>query len=140
MVYSKTGQQLTERFESCRLTAYQDVRGIWTIGWGHTPAAPDMTCSQEQADTWLLSDTQTAQDAVNELVTVPLTQGEFDALVDFVFNVGRGNFKHSTMLEKLNGGNYQAAAAQFDLWDKSGGKIVAGLLRRRQAEANEFQS
>jgi len=140
MTYSKNGLKLTERFESCRLIAYQDVRGIYTIGWGHTPSFSGMTCTQEQADTWAMEDTTVAQRAVNELVTVPLTQGEFDALVDFVYNVGQGNFKHSTMLEVLNYGNYKKAAEQFDLWDKAGGKIVAGLLRRREAETQEFNS
>lgn len=140
MQYSKSGVALTESFESCKLVAYQDIRGIWTIAWGHT--GPDvvegLTCTQAQADTWLLQDTQNAQDHVNNLVTVPLTQGEFDALVDFAFNDGCGAFGGSTLLKLLNTGDYAAAAAQFQLWDHASGQVVAGLLRRRLAEVAEF--
>ena len=71
---------------------------------------------------------------------VPLTQGEFDALTDFVFNCGCGAFAGSTMLRLLNAGDYQSAAGQFDLWDHAGGQVVAGLLRRREAETRELQS
>jgi lysozyme len=141
MTYSKTGLALTEQFESCRLTAYQDVKGVWTIGWGHT--GPDviqgLICTQEQADDWLDSDMYWAQNVVNNSVKVPLTQNEFDALVDFVFNCGAAAFTHSTMLELLNEGDYKGAASQFDLWDHASGKVVAGLLRRREAETQLFQ-
>lgn len=140
MQYSKAGEALTERFESCRLTAYQDVRGIWTIGWGHTglDVVEGLTWTQEQADATLLSDTESAQDTVNHLVSVSLSQNEFDSLVDFVFNVGYGNFARSTLRLLLNAGQYKAAALEFDKWDHSGGKVVAGLLRRREAETAEF--
>jgi lysozyme len=138
--YSRTGEQLTEHFEGCRLTAYQDVKGLWTIGVGHTgpEVCEGLVWTQEQADAQLLKDIQNAVDHVNRLVTVPLTQDEFDALVDFIFNVGSGNFDRSALLRLLNAGDYQGAAAQFDLWDHAGGKVVAGLLRRREAEKAEF--
>jgi lysozyme len=87
MEYSKTGLLLTVQFESCRLVAYQDSNGIWTCGWGHTFGVhAGTTCTQEQADAWLLEDVQSAVGSVNRLVTAPLTQNEFDAVVDFVFN------------------------------------------------------
>lgn len=142
MQYSQTGVNLTKRFEECRLTAYQDVRGIWTIGWGHTgpEVCEGLTWTQEQADAALIKDTAWATTVVNEDVNVPLTQGEFDALVDFVFNAGSGNFRGSTMLKLLNEGDYAGAAAQFDRWNYAGGKEVAGLLRRRQDEEAEFNS
>ena len=140
MQYSGTGLSLTESFEGCRLTAYQDGRGIWTIGYGHTAGVYEgMTCTQAQAAQWLFQDVQSAVGAVNRLVTVPLTQGEFDALVDFTFNAGQGNFASSTMLRLLNSGDYAGAGAQFDVWDKCAGQVCAGLLRRRQAETKEFQ-
>lgn len=141
MNYSKDGLTLTENFEACRLTAYPDSKGVPTIGWGHTGADIHlgMTCTQDQANTWLLQDVQTAVSAVNRLVKVPLTQHEFDALVDFTFNAGQGNFASSTMLKLLNSGDYQGAAGQFERWDQSGGRVIAGLLRRRQAEEQEFQ-
>lgn len=140
MTYSKSGEQLTEQFEQCRLTAYQDSKGVWTIGWGHT--GPDvyegLVWTQEQADAALLRDVQSAVSCVNCHVNVPLTQHEFDALVDFTFNVGCGAFAGSTLLKLLNAGDYHGAAGQFERWDKCGGKVLAGLLRRRIAEENEF--
>lgn len=139
MVYSLTGEHLTEQFEACRLVAYQDSKGIWTLGWGHTRGVkPGDTCTYAQADAWLLEDIQTAADDVNRLVTVTLTQPEFDSLTDFCFNAGGGNFAASTMLKLLNSGNYAGAAEQFTRWDFAGGVQVAGLLRRRLAEQAEF--
>jgi lysozyme len=142
MNYSQSGLQLTEQFEACRFVAYQDIKGNWTIGYGHT--GPDvyqgLTITSLQATQLLLNDVQHAVNCVNQLVTVTLTQGEFDALVDFAFNCGCGAFAGSTMLKLLNSGDYQGAAGQFDLWDHASGQVVAGLLRRRQAETNEFNS
>jgi lysozyme len=141
MEYSTSGRQLTERFEGVRLQAYQDSAGIWTIGYGHTAGVTaGQTCTEEQADAWLCGDIAWAENEVNRLVKVTLTQPEFDALVDFVFNAGAGNFESSTMLKLLNAGQFSAAATQFDLWDHAGGQVVAGLLRRREAETNEFES
>jgi lysozyme len=139
MEYSKSGLALTEQFENCRLAAYQDVRGRWTIGYGHAEGVtPGQVITQQQAEALLLEDVQTAANCVNNAVKVPLTQTEFDALVDFTYNAGGGAFKGSTMLKLLNGGDYAGAAAQFDRWDEAGGQVVAGLFRRRQAETTEF--
>jgi lysozyme len=141
MNYSKKGLALTESFEGLRLTAYQDQVGVWTIGYGHTKGVTrGMTCTQEQAEQWLLEDVQDAVDAVNELVHVVLSQDQFDALVDFVFNLGAGSFAGSTLLHKLNAEDYEGAAVEFDKWDHAGGQVVAGLLRRRQAETDLFES
>ena len=132
MTYSKAGIQLTERFEGCRLAAYPDTGGVWTIGYGHTHGVhPGMTCTLEQ-------DIQAAADAVNRLVQISLKQPEFDALVDFVFNLGAGAFARSTMLKDINAGNLAAAALQFPLWDRDAGRVLAGLLHRRLAEEAEF--
>jgi lysozyme len=141
MQYSKNGLALTESFESCELTAYQDSGGVWTIGWGHTgPEVHEgLQWSQVQADSQLMTDTASATSCVNRCVTTALTQQEFDALVDFVFNCGCPKFSSSTMLRLLNSGNYRDASAQFDLWDHVSGQVVAGLLRRREAETQEFQ-
>lgn len=139
MTYSKTGIQLTERFEGCRLAAYPDTGGVWTIGYGHTHGVHEgMTCTREQAEAWLREDIRLAADAVNRLVSVLLKQSEFDALVDFVFNLGSGAFARSTMLEDLNAGNFAAAALQFPLWNRDAGRVLAGLLHRRLAEEAEF--
>lgn len=141
MTYSKYGLHMTEQFEGCKLKAYQDVKGIWTIGYGHTAGVHSgMTCTQAEADTWLQQDIQWAAGRVNADVHVQLTQGEFDALVDFVFNAGVGNFEHSTLLKLVNAEDLNDAASQFAKWDEAGGEVVAGLLRRRMAEAAEFVS
>ena len=139
MTYSKSGIQLTERFEGCRLNAYPDTGGVWTIGYGHTHGGHQgMTCTREQAEDWLRKDIQAAADAVNRLVQISLKQSEFDALVDFVFNLGAGAFARSTMLKDINAGNLAAAALQFPLWDRDAGRVLAGLLHRRMAEEAEF--
>ena len=142
MEYSKQGLNLTENFEACKLIAYQDIKGILTIGWGHTgpEVVEGLVWTQDQADTQLVMGLQHAVNTVNRLVTVPMTQGIFDALVDFVFNVGSGNFAGSTLLRLLNAGDVAGAAEEFAKWDHASGQVVAGLLRRREAEVQEFQS
>lgn len=141
MNYSKSGLQLTERFEGCRLTAYQDQVGRWTCGFGHTSGVfAGQTCTQEQAEEWLQNDTAWAVSVVNRDVKVSVSQGEFDALVDFVFNLGSGSFEHSELLQLVNQNRLSEAAAEFERWDHAGGQVVAGLLRRRLAEKQEFQS
>jgi lysozyme len=142
MQYSKEGLELTKSFESCRLTAYRDIKGVLTIGYGHTgdDVTEGLTWTQNQADMQLIEDLRRAENMVNSCVTVELTQGEFDSLVDLVFNIGSGNFKTSTMLKLLNDGDYSGAANQFELWDHASGQVIAGLLRRRLAEEKEFNS
>lgn len=139
MKYSQDGLRLTEFFEGCRLQAYQDQVGVWTIGYGHTKGVTKgMTCDQPQAEFWLAEDVKQAADEVNRKVKVPLIQGQFDALVDFVFNLGSGNFESSTLLRKLNAGDYKGAAAEFKRWNRAGGVVRSGLLHRRLAEENLF--
>ena len=141
MNYSKTGLALTEQFEGLRLTAYQDQVGRWTIGYGHTAGVQQGdTCTQAQAEAWLASDVSWAVQCVNLYVKIALTQGEFDSLCDFVFNLGSGSFQHSALLILVNQRNFEAAAAEFEKWDHAGGQVVAGLLRRRVAEETEFKS
>jgi lysozyme len=141
LTYSAKGLALTQQFEGCRLTAYQDQVGVWTIGYGHTgpEVMPGLTITEEQSKALLTKDVCSAAACVNNLVNVILTQDEFDALVDFVFNLGAGAFKGSTMLRRLNAGDFEGAAAQFERWSRAGGVVVAGLLRRRQAEASLFR-
>lgn len=140
MRYSKIGlQQLTEAFEGCRRVAYQDQGGRWTIGYGHTAGVQEGdVCTQEQAEQWLLEDSAWAESTVNKYVTVTVTQGEFDAMVDFTFNLGSGSFQHSTLLKLVDVGDFAGAANEFVKWDKVGGVEVAGLLRRRLAEQQMF--
>lgn len=142
MNYSKDGMKLTEGFERCRLTTYPDIKGVLTIGWGHTgfDVYEGQTITQAEADALLLKDVGFAEYSVNHYVTATLTQCEFDALVDFVFNCGVGNFRSSTLLVKLNNGDIAGAAEEFSKWDHASGQVVAGLLRRRLAERQEFLS
>lgn len=139
MKYSENGYKLTKEFEGLKLLAYQDGGGVWTIGHGHTHDVKKgdiITAAQAQ---WLLEfDIQDSVDHVNEYVVVPLTQNQFDALVDFTFNLGNGALKGSTLLKKLNSGDYKGAAAEFQRWNKDNGKVVAGLTRRRKAEMQLF--
>jgi lysozyme len=147
MTYSAKGLELTEKFEAAAgpvLVVYADklANGKPTVGWGHT--GPDVvvgaTWTYEQCVEALQNDIHWAVNVVNALVHVSLTQGEFDAVVDFVYNVGSGNFAHSTMLKELNNKNFMMAALEFEKWDKAQGVVVAGLLRRRWAEKTEFNS
>jgi len=142
LTYSGNGLSVAESFEGLSLTAYQDQFGVWTIGYGHTgpDVTPGLTITRNQAQALLAQDVSSAAHCVNEAVTIALTQNEFDALVDLVLNIGAGNFKASTLLVDLNAGNLAAAANQFDRWDRAGGQVVAGLLRRRQAETAIFNT
>jgi len=140
LTYSGSGLSLTESFEGLELTAYQDQVGVWTIGYGHTgpDVTPGLTITQAQAQALLAQDVGGAVVCVNDAVTVSLTQNQFDALVDFVFNLGCAAFTGSTLLRDVNAGDFAGAATQFDRWDRAGGQVVAGLLRRRQAETAMF--
>jgi len=138
--YSDAGLALTKSFEGLRLESYQDVGGVWTVGYGHT--GPDllagMKISQADADALLRSDLAAAVACVNRAVTQEISQPQFDALVDFCFNVGQGNLLKSSLLRYVNLGEFESAAAQFLLWVNAGGKRVEGLVRRRQAERAMF--
>ena len=137
---SQAGLDLIREFEGCRLTAYMDSVGVWTIGYGcTTDVAPGMKITQAQAEERLKEDVHHAENCVNSLVTVPLTPGEFDALVSFAFNLGCGNLRKSTLLRLVNESNFDAAALEFRRWDKAGGQVLSGLTRRRYAEAKRFE-
>lgn len=139
LTYSGTGLRMTESFEGDVLTAYQDQNHVWTIGYGHTAGVyPGQTITQEQADTFLAQDIQVAADCINEVVQVALTQNQFDALVDFAYNIGTSAFRSSTLLRDLNAGQVLQAVGQFDVWDYCNKVVNPGLLRRRNAEAAEF--
>ena len=133
------GTKILKFFEGCRLTAYQDSVGVWTIGYGHTKGVYDgMTITQEEAEQMLLTELEEYEGYVEKYVTVPLTQNQFDALVVWVYNLGPTNFRNSTLLKELNSGNYTAAGKEITRWNKAGGKVLAGLVRRREAEAKLF--
>ncbi len=138
--YSGDGLALTKSFEGLHLEAYRDCAGVWTIGYGHTGPAvcAGQTISEAEAEQLLRSDLEEAVACVNRAVRGAISQGQFDAMVDFCFNAGRGNFAQSTLLRKVNGEDFEGAAAQFGLWVHAGGEVVGGLVRRRKAEAALF--
>lgn len=141
LTYSQQGLSLTEQFEGFRPDAYQDITGVWTNGFGNTHGViPGSTITLVQANTDLMSNIAGAEHVVNTVVTVPLTQSQFDALVDFVFNLGSANFQSSTLLRKLNTGDIAGAAAEFPKWNHAGGVVVSGLTKRRLAEQGLFNT
>lgn len=140
MTISPAGIRLLKFYEGCRLTAYKDAVGVWTIGYGSTgPHVKEgMTITQEQAEALLKQDLQRFEKGVRELVKVPLTQGQYDSLVSLAFNVGLGALGNSTLLKKLNIMDYNGAARQFGEWIMGGNTILRGLVRRRVAEVVLF--
>ena len=130
---------LLKKFEGCKLKAYRCPANVCTIGYGHTSAAgapqvaDGMIITQADADAILTRDIVKYEIAVMDLVKVKLTQNQFDVLVDFAYNAGVGNLKSSTMLKKVNAGDLDAVPAELMKWTKGGGKVLPGLVRRRQA-------
>ncbi|HHX5648956.1 TPA: lysozyme [Enterobacter cloacae] len=146
MQTSEKGIALIKQFEGCKLTAYQDSVGVWTIGYGWTqpvdgkPIRAGMTIKQETAERLLKTGLVSYEIDVSRLVKVSLTQGQFDALVSFTYNLGARSLSTSTLLRKLNSGDYAGAADEFLRWNKAGGKVLNGLTRRREAERALFLS
>lgn len=141
MEYSHSGLHLTEQFEGCRLIAYQDSVGVWTLGYGHTLDINEGdTCTQEQAELWLQDDIQRVVRQINKDVRWTLSQGEFDALVDFGFNLGVHALEGSTLWSYIQSGEHDKAAEEFPKWHHAGGKDVAGLLKRRLVEQETFRA
>lgn len=139
MILGAAGRALIQSFENLRLQAYQDQRGIWSIGWGHTGGVVEyQTCTPSEADEWFTQDTQIACNAVMRIIDVPMTQNQFDALVSLCFNIGQGAFGGSTLVKTFNNGHPDAAADQFTLWNHVNGQPNAGLTRRRTAERALF--
>ena len=139
MEISQVGIELIKQFEGCRLKAYKDAVGVWTIGYGHTVDVKEgIEISQHQADVILQVDLYEYEDYINKYVQVSLTQNQFDALVSWVYNLGAGNLQSSTMLRVLNEGKYSEVPSQMKRWNKAGGKVLQGLVRRREAEADLF--
>lgn len=141
MKTSQAGLDFIERFEGLKLTAYQCPAGIWTIGYGHTGGVqPNTTITAATAAQYLAEDVTGAELAVERFVLphIHLAQGQFDALVSLVYNIGAGAFHSSTLLLLLNQGRYDEAANQFLVWDHVGGVVSPGLLRRRMAEHAMF--
>jgi len=142
MKISAKGLSLIKSFEGLELKAYKDSVGVITIGYGSTGSHVSMgqTITETQAEALLLSDVSRFERGVTDLVKVPLSQNQFDALVSFSFNLGLANLKSSTLLRKLNSLDYAGAALEFPRWNKAKGRVLPGLTRRREAEKKLFLS
>jgi lysozyme len=144
MIISSVGIQLITSFEDLKLKAYDDGVGVWTIGYGTTIYTNGVavkkgdSCTLEQAKSSFQHDLRRFQTAVNDAVNIPLSQNQFDALVSLAYNIGTNAFKTSTLVKYLNALDYKAAADQFLVWNKAGGSVLKGLVRRREAERALF--
>lgn len=160
MKTSAFGRAFIQAFENCKLIAYPDPGTggpPWTIGWGATgyvtrdngqrvKIGPGMRCTQREADRWFNEHIAQFERDVNSLVKVPVTQGMFDALVSFAYNCGSDidadtipeGLGDSTLLKLLNRRDYQGAADEFPKWNRSGGRVLGGLVRRRAQERSTF--
>ena len=139
METSEQMRRLIAQFEGCRLTAYKDSVGVWTIGYGHTGADvhQGLTITQQRANELLASDLKRFERAVEKLGG-DLAQHEFDAMVSFAVNLGEGALRSSTLLKKHAAGDRAGAREEFKRWNHAGGKVLAGLTKRRAAEAKVY--
>ena len=140
-----TAIDLIKQFEGFRSESYQDTVGVWTIGYGTTringqPVTAGMTITQQQALELVQQEVNKLTRQINIIVAVPINDNQLNALVDFAYNLGFNALKTSTLIRKLNAGDYNGAADQFDRWVYAGGKILPGLVRRREAEKQLFVS
>lgn len=139
MQTSEAGISLIKRFEGCRLKAYSDIVGVYTIGYGHTGGVKLGTIiTEEEAEALLKRDLKRFELSIARLITRRLTQNQFDALVSFCFNLGAGALQRSTLRQKINRMEDSEVPAEFMKWSKAGGRVVPGLLRRRKAEAEFY--
>ena len=139
MKTSIEGLALIKKFEGLELEAYKCAAGVWTIGYGHTKDVQEGDVwSESHANHMLEVELEEFEGYITNNVTVALSQNQFDALVSWVYNLGPANLKASTMLKVLNSGDYEGVPAQIKRWNKAGGKVLEGLIRRREAEALLF--
>ncbi len=145
MRISQRGLDLIKRYEGYRDTAYVCPAGVMTIGYGTTringnPVKRGMRCTKEQAQGWLEDDVNDFLASADRLISedVKLNQNQVDSIASFVYNIGIGNFKKSTLLQHLNDGFLVLAANEFARWNKGGGRVLKGLTERREAEAELF--
>lgn len=142
MRINEAGKDLIKSFESCRLRAYRDAVGVWTVGWGHTIGVrPGLVITQEQADKLFDLDIAIFERSITAALNgVPTTENQFSAMVSLAYNIGTGAFIKSTVIRQHRNGNYRLAAAAFMLWVKAGGRTLRGLVRRRAAESRLYSS
>ena len=139
MKTSQKGKDFIKRHEALRLNSYLDAVGVWTIGYGHTSTAKQgMLITEAEAEKILVDDLKHAEDEINRY-NLPLKQHQFDALASFVFNVGIGAFRTSTLLKRIKiDVNHPDIPNQFNRWIYGGGKVLSGLVKRRRQEADIY--
>jgi GH24 family phage-related lysozyme (muramidase) len=142
---NKATLDLIKQYEGCKLTAYQDIVGVWTIGYGTTSMAglgitpaKGMTITQDRAEDLLRQGIDKFATTIDAMITANVNANEFGACVSLAYNIGPTAFAKSTVLRELNAGNYDKAAAAFRMWNKAGGEVIKGLVNRREAEINLF--
>lgn len=140
MTFSERLVSMVKDFEGLQLTAYRCPAGVLTIGYGHTgpEVSPNLSITSDKADSFLRADLRFAEWGVRTYSKVPLTQGQYDALTDFAFNLGIGALRDSTLMKKVNAKDFASAADEFGKWIHAGGKVLPGLVRRREAERALF--
>ena len=136
--------ELIKRFEGYRLKAYQDSIGIWTIGYGTTrinkePVIKGLEITPEEAEEYLQGDLELIKEKVESFITVNISENQLDSILSLVYNIGINAFRKSTLLKLLNNKHFTAAAAEFLRWNKAGGKVIPGLVNRRNAEKAHFE-
>lgn len=138
--YHLKNVEIIKKWEGLYLEAYYCPANVLTIGYGHTKTVtPGMRITEAGAEELLRQDMEWVEDAVNKAVKVPLTQDQYDALCSFTFNVGAGALRKSTLLRKLNAGDYEGAANEFPRWNRGGGRVLQGLVNRRADEQKLFR-
>lgn len=140
MTPSSNATALAKRFEGCKLLAYPDSGGVWTVGYGHTghEVVEGLLITQEDAERLLEQNLTNAGNWVDRLVSVDINQNQFDALCDFVFNLGAQNLATSSLLRYINAGDFESANNEFPKWNHCRGQVLAGLTARRAAEQELF--
>ena len=149
MKISQEGLSLIKKFEGCPIenghaVSYKCAAGVWTIGYGSTkyegkPVHGGMCITTQEAEDLLIHEMEEYEGYINDMVKTDLKQNEFDALVAWVFNLGPSNFNSSTLLQKINNKDWEDVPNQIKRWNKAGGKVLQGLIRRREAEALLFE-
>jgi len=144
MEVNKAGFDLIKEYEGWRGTAYKDSVGVWTIGYGHTSMAgapavkPGLTITKTEGEAILQKDVKAFAEGVKKLIKVNLSDNQFSALVSFAYNVGLFNFERSSVLKNVNSSLYSRVPFSLSLWNKAGGRVLAGLIHRRAAEGELF--
>lgn len=140
MNISEEGLSLIKKFEGCELKAYRCAANVLTIGYGTTKGVTeDMEITKEEAESILKEEMHEYEGYINDMIKVPLEQNQFDSMVSWVFNLGSTNLSSSTLLKKINNSEYDEVPSQIKRWNKAGGKVLDGLIRRREAEALLFE-